>query len=460
MNLIGKFVRNKPKKGGVVRPSADPVSRLREVGGVQDDRRRQLIESLRNANHSNVIGGVPTLTSASSGGKPGSSASSSSSSSSSSHTASSRSGTPLSGGLAINPLDPQVDAEARARFGDQFAEIARQRAISNQMDVNRQNWFNEYRNRIANYNAQNQAAYDQAQQTNSALAGMNVASPDGGAVGASAANQRQILQGSFGSLLGARKANEAVLGTNRSGVADLKDLEAQKTEQGRRNDLVNALQNLYNKERDWKTARKSDLEAAAAKAQLEAAVLGNNVAKTQNDYKVEQAKLKQKAADTAASRASGAADRAAKQAEADANRALKKQQQDETARHNRATENNTSNRASKDGGLSSKELRQYRRAWYNTLNLVERDIKANGRRAPKDISAKITSNKAYRGVDPFMAEAAAAYVLWGGVLSPTAKRLRDLFGLKIRVRPKPKDTVANSNSTNNPVGLGGIVGQG
>jgi hypothetical protein len=453
MNLVGRFKNLPPKTGRVVNSGSDPKKR---ISSVQGSRRQQLIDSLRNANHSNTMGRIPTLLSPARGS--GSSSSSSRSSSRSSSSTTSRA--PIANKNPANPLDGQIDVEARQRFGDQFGEIARQRAISDQMDVNRKAWFDEYRNRVAGYNAQNQAAYDQAQQINNALAGMNVAGGDSGGVGAAAANQRQVLQGSFGSLLGTRKANEAVLGTNRLNVADLKDLEAQKAEGGRKQELLSALNNLYQKERDWKTTRKSDLEAAAAKAQLEAMVLGNDVAKTSNDLKVEQAKLKQKAADAAAGRANKAADRAAKQAEADANRALKKQQQDETARHNRASEANAAAKASKKDGLSSKEVREFRRAWYNTLSLVQRDIKANGRRAPKDISARITSNKDFKGVDPFMAEAAAAYALWGGVLNPTAKRLKDLFGLKIRVR-KPSDrTVSSSATTNtaNTSGIGGILG--
>lgn len=450
MNLVGRFKNLPPKTGRVIKPGSDPKKRIKSVQG---SRRQQLIDSLRNANHSNTMGRIPTLLSPTGGS--GSSSSSSRSSSRSSSSTTSRA--PIANKNPANPLDGQIDIEARQRFGDQFGEIARQRAVSDQMDVNRKAWFDEYRNRVAGYNAQNQAAYDQAQQVNNALAGMNVAGGDSGAVGAAAANQRQVLQGSFGSLLGARKANEAVLGTNRSNVADLKDLEAQKAEGGRKQELLSALNNLYQKERDWKTTRKSDLEAAAAKAQLEAMVLGNDVTKTSNDLKVEQAKLKQKAADTAAGRANKAADRAAKRAEADANRALKKQQQDETSRHNRASESNAAAKASKKDGLSSKEVREFRRAWYNTLSLVQRDIKANGRRAPKDISAKITSNKDFKGVDPFMAEAAAAYALWGGVLNPTAKRLKDLFGLKIRVRKSSDRTVSDSAPSNAP-GIGGILG--
>lgn len=451
MNLVGRFKNLPPKTGRVVTPSRDPK---RRGGSVQEARRKQLIESLRNANHSKTIGRIPTLQNPVGGGKSSSSSSSSSRSSSSSSTTSRG---PIANKNSVNPLDEQINAEARQQFADQFGEVARQRSVSDQMDVNRKAWFDEYRNRVAGYNAQNQAAYDQAQQVNNALAGMNTAGVDSGAVGAAAANQRQVLQGSFGSLLGTRKANESVLGTNRLNVADLKDLEAQKAEGGRKQELANVLNNLYQKQRDWKTDRKSSLEAAAAKAQLEAMVLGNDVTKTSNDLKVEQAKLKQKAADTAAGRANKAADRAAKRAEADANRALKKQQQDETSRHNRASESNAAAKASKKDGLSSKEVREFRRAWYNTLSLVQRDIKANGRRAPKDISAKITSNKDFKGVDPFMAEAAAAYALWGGVLNPTAKRLKDLFGLKIRVRKSSDRTVSNSAPSNAP-GIGGILG--
>ena len=328
-----------------------------------------------------------------------------------------------------NPGDAQIDAEARSRFADQFAELARQRAISGQMDVNRNAWFNEYRNRIAAINAANQNAYQQAAQSNQALAGLNVPVSDSSA-GAAAAQQRNTLLGSFGSMLAQQKANETVAGGGRLGVADLKDIEAQNAERAQRNKIAQAYMDMYTKERDWKTQRKSDLEAAAAKAALEQAVLGNNITKTKNDLLIAQGKLKSDAAKTASKYANDAAKRKADAEQRAADRELKRQQLAEQHRHNVAGEN----KKSAAGGISPKDVRKYRLRWYETLELVKRDVKSNGERTPKDISRSIVENPRFKGVDPFMAEAAAAYVLYGGVLKPTARKLKGIFGLNIKVR--------------------------
>jgi hypothetical protein len=231
-------------------------------------------------------------------------------------------------------------------------------------------------------------------------------------------------------MIAQQKANETVAGGGRLGVADLKDIEAQNAERAQRNKISQAYMDMYSKERDWKTQRKSDLEAAAAKAALEQAVLGNNVTKTKNDLLIAQGKLKADAAKTASKYASDAAKRKADAEQRAADRELKQQQLAEQHRHNVAGEN----KKSAAGGISSKDIRKYRLRWYETLDLVKRDVKSNGERTPKDISRSIVENPRFKGVDPFMAEAAAAYVLYGGVLKPTARKLKDIFGLNIKIR--------------------------
>ena len=431
-----KITADVPK--GPVTGSNDPLQRIPR-GGI-DSKRAAMIEALRQAKRKR-IGDWRSFNVES--GRARSGGSSSSSSTSSKNTV---------GGRPADPLESQIDAEARLRFQDQFNEIARQRAASNQMDVNRNAWFNEYRNRVAAINAANQAAYDKAQQVNNALAGMNVA-PTTTDVGAAAANQRQILQGSYGALLASRQANEGVLGGNRLSTADLRDLEAQKAERRRLAQIDAAGSDLLSKQRDWKTSRRADMEAAAAKAALEQAVLGNDVQKTRNDLLVERSKLKQKASDTAASRADRAAQRAEARAQREADRQLRREGLNETRRHNMANENK---KGKGSGSFTSKEIRQARRAWYNALELAKRDISANGRRKPKDISRSIVENPRFKGVDPFMAEAAAAYVMYGGVLNPTARRLRSIYGLKIKVRREAQQAPSEVKGTG---GIGGMVGQ-
>lgn len=441
-----KITADVPK--GPVTGSNDPLQKIPRGG--MDAKRAAMIEALRQAKRRRVgdrrsfnveVGSRLDGGRARSGGSSSNTRSSSSSSTSSRNTV---------GGRPADPLESQIDAEARLRFQDQFNEIARQRAASNQMDVNRNAWFNEYRNRVAAINAANQAAYDKAQQVNNALAGMNVA-PTTTDVGAAAANQRQILQGSYGALLASRQANEGVLGGNRLSTADLRDLEAQKAERRRAAQIDAAGSDLLSKQRDWKTSRRADMEAAAAKAALEQAVLGNDVQKTKNDLLVERSKLKQKAADTASARADRAAQRAEERAQREADRQLKRDQLSETARHHQATESGKNGKPK----FTNKEIRQYRRAWYNALQLAKRDISANGKRQPKDISKSIVENPRFKGVDPFIAEAAAAYILYGGVLTPTARRLKSLYGLKIKTR-KP----AQQTAPQDQYGVGGMKGDG